>query len=66
MLMLCDEIVKFRTEELAALAGTSQSLNDDAALEQSQETSPEASVSLMQVTVNSQAVRAVHPPRPRR
>ena len=58
MLKLVDENVKFRTDELAAFAGTFQSLNDDAALELLQETSSEASASFMLLTVNSQAVRA--------
>ena len=38
MLKLVDENVMFRTEELTVFAGTFQSLNDDAALEQFQET----------------------------
>ena len=53
-----DENVKHRTEELAALAGTIQMLNDDDAFELFQETLPGASASFMQVTVSSQAVRA--------
>jgi len=55
---LFDENVKYRTEELAALADTIKMLNDDDALELFKKTLPGASASFMQVTVSSQAVRA--------
>ena len=49
-LKLFDENVKYRGEELAALAGTIQMLNDDDAFELFQGTLPGASSSFMQVT----------------
>jgi len=55
---LFDENVKYRTEELAALADTIKMLNDDDALELFKKTLPGASASFMQVTVSSQAMRA--------
>ena len=55
---LFDENVKYRTEELAALADAIKMLYDNDALELLKETLPAASASFMQVTVSSQAVRA--------
>jgi len=55
---LFDENVKYRTEELAALADTIKMLNDDDALELFKKTLPGASASFMQVTVSSQAMRS--------
>jgi len=54
---LFDENVKYRTQELAALADTIKMLNDDDALELFKKTLPGASASFMQVTVSSQAMR---------
>ena len=61
MLKLFDENAKFRTEELAAPAGTFQSLNHDDAFWLFHETLPEAIASSM-VSVCSQASVHVHPP----
>jgi chromosome segregation ATPase len=55
---LFDENVKYRTQELAALADTIKMLNDDDALELFKKTLPGASASFMQVTVSSQAMRS--------
>merc|ERR1719174_1882778 len=54
---LFDENVKYRTQELAALADTIKMLNDDDALELFKKTLPGAS-SFMQVQVTSKAMRA--------
>jgi len=54
---LFDENVKYRTQELAALADTIKMLNDDDALELFKKTLPGASASFMQVTVSSLAMR---------
>merc|ERR1719473_831635 len=50
---LFDENVKYRTEELAALADTIKILNDDDALELFKKTLPGASASFMQVEITS-------------
>jgi len=55
---LFDENVKYRTQELAALADTIKMLNDDDALELFKKTLPGASASFMQVKVSSQAMRS--------
>jgi len=55
---LFDENVKYRTQELAALADTIKMLNDDDALELFKKTLPGASASFMQVTVSSQSMRS--------
>jgi len=55
---LFDENVKYRTQELAALADTIKILNDDDALELFKKTLPGASASFMQVEVTSKAMRA--------
>jgi len=55
---LFDENVKYRTQELAALADTIKMLNDDDALELFKKTLPGAGASFMQVTVSSQAMRS--------
>jgi len=55
---LFDENVRYRTQELAALADTIKMLNDDDALELFKKTLPGASASFMQVTVSSQAMRS--------
>merc|ERR1719183_3437765 len=55
---LFDENVKYRTEELAALADTIKILNDDDALELFKKTLPGASASFMQVEITSKAMRA--------
>merc|ERR1719284_549859 len=55
---LFDENVKYRTEELAALADTIKILNDDDALELFKKTLPGAGASFMQVEVTSKAMRA--------
>merc|ERR1719181_874484 len=55
---LMEENVKYRTQELAALADTIKILNDDDALELFKKTLPGASASFMQVEVTSKAMRA--------
>jgi len=55
---LFDENVKYRTDELAALADTIKMLNDDDALELFKKTLPGASASFMQVKVSSEGMRS--------